>query len=49
MVSAPADLEIQADPRLLRSAVSNLLHNAVKFSHPGSSVSVTAQRARRDT
>ena len=45
-VSAPGDLEIQADPRLLKSAVSNLLHNAVKFSHPGSSVSVTAERAQ---
>ncbi len=45
VVSAPGDPTIQADPRLLKSAVSNLLHNAVKFSHPGSAVSVTAQRA----
>jgi signal transduction histidine kinase len=44
-VSAPPDVDIQADPRLLKSAVSNLLHNAVKFSHPGSTVSVLAARA----
>ena len=44
-VSAPPELEIRVDPRLLKSAVSNLLHNAVKFSHPGSSVSVLAARA----
>ena len=46
VMSAADDLEIQADPRLLKSAVSNLLHNAVKFSHPGSSVSVSANRAQ---
>jgi len=46
MMSAPADLDIRADPRLLKSAVLNLLHNAVKFSHPGGTVSVTAQSAR---
>jgi signal transduction histidine kinase len=45
-VSAPGDLALQADPRLLRSAISNLLHNAVKFSHPGSAVSVTAMSAQ---
>jgi signal transduction histidine kinase len=41
-VSAPEDLVIEADPRLLRSAVSNLLHNAVKFSHDKSTVVVSA-------
>jgi signal transduction histidine kinase len=45
-VSAPPDLEIKADPRLHRSAVSNLLHNAVKFSRPGSAVSVLAAHAQ---
>ena len=41
-VSAPEDLVIEADPRLLRSAVSNLLHNALKFSHEQSTVVVSA-------
>ncbi len=44
-VSAPSGLKIIADARLLRSAVSNLLQNALKFSHEGSAVSVTAARA----
>jgi len=34
------DLTISADPRLLRSAVSNLVTNALKFSPPGSTVTV---------
>jgi signal transduction histidine kinase len=33
---------IIADPRLLRSAVFNLVHNALKFSPAGSAVSLTA-------
>jgi signal transduction histidine kinase len=44
-VVAPKDLMIQADPRLLRSAVSNLLQNALKFSHESSKVTLTAMRA----
>ena len=41
VVSAPEDLTIEADQRLLRSAISNLVHNALKFSHEGSTVSLT--------
>jgi len=41
-VLAPEDLVIEADPRLLRSAVYNLLHNALKFSHEQSTVVVSA-------
>lgn len=41
VVSAPEDLTIDADQRLLRSAISNLVHNALKFSHEGSTVSLT--------
>ena len=38
VILAPEDLIVEADPRLLRSAVSNLLHNALKFSHERSKV-----------
>jgi signal transduction histidine kinase len=34
---------IDADPRLLRSAVFNLVHNALKFSPAGSAVKVSAR------
>jgi signal transduction histidine kinase len=42
ITSCPDDLTVQADLRLLRSAVTNLLHNAMKFSHDQSTVTVTA-------
>src|SRR3954454_13007567 len=42
VVMAPEDLVIEADPRLLRSDVYNLLHNALKFSHEQSTVVVSA-------
>jgi signal transduction histidine kinase len=41
-VSGQEDLVIEADERLLRSAVSNLLHNALKFSHENSTVVMSA-------
>jgi signal transduction histidine kinase len=31
---------LRADPRLLGSAISNLVHNAIKFSHPGTTVAI---------
>jgi signal transduction histidine kinase len=43
-VLAPEDLLVDADPRLLRSAISNLLHNALKFSHEGAKVVMSAAR-----
>ena len=43
--AADGDAVVDADPRLLRSAVFNLVQNAVKFSHPGSSVRVKARGA----
>lgn len=41
---APEELEVEADERLLRSALGNLLHNALKFSLAGSTVTVAAGR-----
>jgi signal transduction histidine kinase len=41
-VNIPESLEIEADVRLLRSALSNLFHNAIKFSHPGATIAVRA-------
>lgn len=43
-VLAPEDLLVDADARLLRSAISNLLHNALKFSHEGAKVVMSAAR-----
>jgi signal transduction histidine kinase len=37
-------LALEADPRLLRSAVTNLLLNAIKFSHPSGQVALSARR-----
>jgi signal transduction histidine kinase len=45
VVSIADDLSIKADPRLLRSAISNLLHNALKFSHENSTVVLRAGQA----
>lgn len=42
IVLAPEDLIIEADPRLLRSAIYNLLQNALKFSHEQSTVVLSA-------
>jgi signal transduction histidine kinase len=44
-VASAGDVVVSADPRLLRSAVFNLVHNALKFSHAGSTVSVRAHSA----
>jgi signal transduction histidine kinase len=45
VVLAPEDLIVDADPRLLRSAVSNLLHNALKFSNERTKVVMSAARS----
>jgi len=45
VVVAPEDLIAEADPKLLRSAVSNLLHNALKFSHEQTKVVMSAARS----
>lgn len=43
-VAVPEPIRLQVDPRLLRSAVSNLVRNAIKFSRAGSEVRVEARR-----
>jgi signal transduction histidine kinase len=43
-LSVPEDLVLEADPRLLRSAVTNLMLNAVKFTPPEGHVSVSVRR-----
>lgn len=45
VVSVANDISIKADARLLRSAISNLLHNALKFSHEHSTVVLSAGHA----
>jgi signal transduction histidine kinase len=45
VVAAPAGTVISADPRLLRSAVFNLVQNALKFSRAGSTVTVGVRTA----
>lgn len=44
-ISVPDVLSIEADSRLLKSAVSNLLHNAIKFSAPHTTVTMAAERS----
>jgi signal transduction histidine kinase len=45
-VEPARDVLISADPRLLRSAVINLVQNALKFSPAGSAVTVSARAAQ---
>ncbi len=46
VVTAPPTLPVRGDARLLRSAVTNLVRNAIKFSHDGRDVVVHARRER---
>jgi signal transduction histidine kinase len=43
-IDPEAGIEVHADARLLKSIVSNLLQNAVKFSQPHGTVSLRARR-----
>jgi signal transduction histidine kinase len=43
-VEADQALALQADPRLVRSALTNLVQNAVKFSRPETTVRVVAKQ-----
>ena len=44
-VDAPERLAASADPHLVRSALNNVIHNAVKFTPPGGTIGITG-RAR---
>jgi signal transduction histidine kinase len=45
VVSVPQELVLEGDRRLLHSAISNLLQNALKFSRPSSTIYVRGQSA----
>jgi signal transduction histidine kinase len=44
-VEAPSGVVIHADRKLLHSALSNLLRNAVKFTHPGGTLHLRLKQA----
>jgi signal transduction histidine kinase len=44
VLQAPQALVVTGDPRLLRSAIGNVLGNAVKFTHEGGTITVRAHR-----
>jgi len=45
IVDAPHTLLYNGDRRLIRSAISNILGNAVKFTHEGRTINIRAQRS----
>jgi two-component system, OmpR family, sensor histidine kinase KdpD len=44
IASPPPDLEVRADPELLRLALNQLVDNACKYSRPGSSVKILVEQ-----
>ena len=44
-IEAPDTLHLEGDRRLLRSAISNLLGNAIKFTHEGRTITLRAKRS----
>jgi PAS domain S-box-containing protein len=49
MISSGADnVAIDADPARMRQVISNLIHNAVKFTPPGGRIDVLAERTDKE-
>jgi signal transduction histidine kinase len=44
-IDIAADLTLLVDPRLIASALTNLVQNAIKFTRPGGRIEVRAQRS----
>jgi PAS domain S-box-containing protein len=42
--SIPGNLEVQADPKMLRSLIGNLISNAIKFTKRGGDVSISVSK-----
>jgi len=45
IIDAPNTLPFNGDRRLIRSAISNILRNAVKFTHEGRTITLRARRS----
>ena len=48
-VSLPESFKILGDPKLLKSALENLLENAVKYSPPGEEIRISAQKESEES
>ncbi len=46
-IAVEGDARIRADPRLVRSALTNLMRNAVKYTRPGGRIAVRVQADNR--
>ena len=47
-VSLPDSFKVLGDPKLLKSALENILENAVKYSPPGEEIRISAWKEQED-